>query len=254
MGAMKTMLSRLGALPLAVAAAVGAGCANREDMLADEGEMQDPFQPVNRMTHSFNDGILEFMEPAARVYEDTTPEPARDCISNMFDNLEEPGKAVGHGIAGNAEMVGVSILRFGINTVVGGLGCLDLATDSANLLDEEMDVGLGLRARLGTERSLYLVLPVFGPSSAIDVAGDVIEDPVDPTTYESDRNPYYLSDDASKELAVGVVGAVHARYELLETTDLIDEIALDPYLFVREAYLESRVEAAAEIRDRPTHY
>ena len=47
-------------------------------------------------------------------------------------------------------------------------------------------------------------------------------------------------DDGSAKTAIGVLGVVNARASLLKAGELVDGIALDKYVFYRDAYLQRR--------------
>jgi hypothetical protein len=77
----------------------------------------------------------------------------------------------------------------------------------------------------------YLVLPFFGPKNLRDTVGLFVDYKTDPITYidpTRDRN------------IVRGVRIVNRRSELLETSKILETAALDPYEFVRDAYLQRR--------------
>jgi len=83
----------------------------------------------------------------------------------------------------------------------------------------------------------YVVLPLFGPSTVRDTAalpvdfkGDLVRQ-FDPT---ATRNEMYG------------LRVVDTRANLLGASRVLEDVALDPYTFVRDAYLQRR---RAEIRE-----
>jgi phospholipid-binding lipoprotein MlaA len=75
------------------------------------------------------------------------------------------------------------------------------------------------------------MLPIFGPSSARDTvgwAGDFLTDPVT-----------YIDPSAARYQLSGT-RLVNRRAELLDAGKVLDAAALDPYVFVRDAYLQRR--------------
>jgi len=66
------------------------GCAHRP---ADDPA--DPLEPVNRAVFTFNDKADKYaLRPVAQAYKYAVPEPARNGVTNFFDNLDEPRNAV----------------------------------------------------------------------------------------------------------------------------------------------------------------
>ena len=216
----------------------------------DEYAYQDPFEPANRAVYGFNsvvDGVV--LEPVARGYKKVTPEPVRECVDNITHNLTEPIRAVGNTVAFKFRDAALSGFRFAANTFLGGLGCLDPASDAFHLPEYDTDIGLGLRSTVEPSHQVYIVLPVFGPSTEFDLAGRIGESKLDPVEYENIYNPYWIRSSNAK-LVVQGTRAVSTRSQYLEATDLVKELAFDEYMFVRDSYLEQRKAKAQEIRNR----
>jgi phospholipid-binding lipoprotein MlaA len=93
--------------------------------------------------------------------------------------------------------------------------------------DEDFGQTLG---RWGVPPGPYIVLPVLGPSSARDTVGLVADQFTDPKNYLKDP---YLS------LGLTGLGLLDLRAELLSTDDVLAR-AYDPYVFMRNAYLQRR--------------
>jgi phospholipid-binding lipoprotein MlaA len=92
----------------------------------------------------------------------------------------------------------------------------------------------------------YLVLPLFGPSSFRDGPGLAVDFQLDPVTY------------AAPALRNSLFGLhfVNTRTNLLDTTELLEEVALDKYTFVRDGYLQRRqyrIESEAQQRKLPQY-
>ena len=119
--------------------------------------------------------------------------------------------------------------RFAINSTLGLGGILDVAT-GFGLPHHNNDLGLTF-ARWGNKQSPYLVLPLLGPATIRDAMGETIDFAV--------FMPYpYLNNYA---LIYGLLGLryIDLRAQLMDTEKLMDE-ALDPYVFIRDAYLQNR--------------
>jgi phospholipid-binding lipoprotein MlaA len=76
-----------------------------------------------------------------------------------------------------------------------------------------------------------MVLPFFGPSTVRDTFALPADD------YFSLPNVFREARDANGARALTVV---HTRARLLDASDLMSDVALDKYAFVRDAYLQRR--------------
>jgi phospholipid-binding lipoprotein MlaA len=121
-------------------------------------------------------------------------------------------------------------MRFGMNTVFGFAGFIDIAS-SANLERRSEDFGQTL-GRWGMGPGPYLVLPLFGPSSLRDSTAMLAD--------MQASTQMLLFDHTNDRVAVTVLEVVHRRSTLLGATQLLGEVALDRYQFVRDAYLQRR--------------
>lgn len=86
--------------------------------------------------------------------------------------------------------------------------------------------------RWGVPPGPYVVLPLLGSSTARDTAAT----PVD--MYASLDTQ--LTSGTSATLGVSVLKVVNTRANLLGASQLLDQIALDRYSFIRDAYLARR--------------
>jgi phospholipid-binding lipoprotein MlaA len=78
---------------------------------------------------------------------------------------------------------------------------------------------------------VYLVLPFFGPSTIRDGIGDVVDSTWDPFSLYLEGRDYWVTK------TVDVVNSVSLDKD---TYDAIKQNSLDPYLFVRDAYVQNR--------------
>ena len=95
--------------------------------------------------------------------------------------------------------------------------------------------------RWGVGSGPYLVLPLLGPSTARDGVALAVDRAGAPAALVGGGSTAYW---------ITAVDAVERRAGLLGATDLLDEIALDKYSLVREAYLARRHDA---VQDGATH-
>ena len=198
------------------------GCATHQN--------PDPFEPVNRKLFAFNETVDEYvLAPVARGYRDVVPEMARTGVTNFFNNLRDLWSSVNALLQGDLEKSGQDWMRFSVNTVLGFGGVVDWASPMG--LDphyEDLGQTFGV---WGLEPGAYLVLPFLGSSTA----RDTLALPADFYAYPDQ----WVSPD---EAAYGLLAwrVVNTRANLLDAGQLLSDISLDKYTFVRDGYLQRR--------------
>jgi phospholipid-binding lipoprotein MlaA len=191
---------------------------------------RDPFEPFNRGVMEFNEGVDSLvLKPTATVYRNALPPLIRTGVSNFFSNLSDPWSGVNSALQFKLHDAAENILRFGINTVFGLVGVLDIASE-LNIERHKEDFGQTL-GRWGIPAGPYLVLPLFGPSTARDSVALVLDFNVDPVHWVQPWQPRW---------ALYLTRAVDTRSNLLRAGSVLDEAALDKYSFFRDAYLQRR--------------
>lgn len=218
-------LSRLRAAVLcgAVSLSLLGGCATN-------GNPHDPLEPLNRAVYTFNDGVDHLLiMPAAEFYRVIVPEFARTGISNFFSNINDVIVAVNNLLQGKLAQAGSDVGRVILNSTFGVLGIFDVATE-IGLEKHNEDFGQTL-GYWGIGDGPYLVLPLLGPSSFRDSVGWVGDFYAWPVSY--------VDDDGTRYILIGLRW-VSLRADLLEATKILETAALDPYQFVRDAYLQRR--------------
>lgn len=190
---------------------------------------RDPWERVNRSTYKFNDTLDKaVLRPVAHGYQNVTPQFVRTGVSNFVDNLGYPLVIVNDLLQARLKTFARDTGRLLINTTLGIGGLLDPATP-AGLEKTENDFGLTF-GRWGVPKGPYFVIPFLGPSDVRDGLGRL------PAAYLSPQN--YVNNGWVK-YGIWTVSLLDARYRLLPTDPLIDA-AYDPYLFVKNAYLQRR--------------
>lgn len=212
---------------LATICAVLAGCAAPKTP-----DPRDPWESFNRGVYKFNDGFdRALLKPVAHAYTFVTPEPVRDCVHNIFSNVNDVWAAANSFLQGRGHDGVNTMGRFMFNTTMGIGGCFDVASaNGANKVRNDLGFTLGV---WGLGQGPYLVLPIWGASSVRDgvgLVGDFYADPL--AISQIDNVPLRNS--------LWGLRVVDARAKLLDATDTIDRVALDPYSFIRDAYLQRR--------------
>ena len=102
----------------AAAAVLLAGCAQ---VPPNAGENpSDPYERVNRNIYAFNDSIdRAVFRPVAETYVEWTPEWVRTRVSNVVDNLGDPGNAVNNTLQGKVDRGIESLMAFLVDTTFG---------------------------------------------------------------------------------------------------------------------------------------
>jgi len=197
-------------------------------------EVADPIEPFNRAMFWFNDKLYFYLlKPVARGYR-IVPEPARISVSNFFSNLATPVRLVNALLQFKLGKAGSELARFGVNSTIGLLGLFDPAKSWLNLEKHEEDFGQTL-GRYGIGNGFYLVLPVFGPSSLRDGVGRFGDYFVDPIS-----SPYYCELRNWEQYSLRGWEQVNRISLDRDTYEAIKRETLDPYLFVRNSYLQYR--------------
>jgi phospholipid-binding lipoprotein MlaA len=194
------------------------------------GDPRDPLEGMNRGILAFNDAAdAAVLTPAARAYRAVLPEGLRGAVRNFFTNLDDLWIGVNSLLQGKPADAAGDWMRFAVNSTLGLLGVIDLASE-AGLEKHNEDLGQTL-ARWGVGDGPYLMLPLLGPSTTRDTSAlpvDWLADPVLTARPIAVRN------------SLTAVRFVARREELLDATRTLEEAALDRYVFLREAYLQRR--------------
>jgi phospholipid-binding lipoprotein MlaA len=197
----------------------------------DEVLISDPLEPLNRGIFWFNDKLYFYLvKPVARGYRWAVPEPWRIAVQNVFSNLATPIRFVNAGLQGKFSDAGNELTRFAVNTTIGIGGLFDTAKDHFNIRKKVEDTGQTM-GHYGVGPGFYLVLPVFGPSNARDAVGLLVDSRLDLLYYLAEGRTYWglKAFDKVNDLSIDK-----------DTYEGIKKDALDPYLFVRDAFIQYR--------------
>jgi len=135
-----------------------------------ENSTYDPLEPMNRMTHSFNQGVDKVLvRPFTKGYRAVLPEPPRQGIANAMRNLREPWTFVNDILQLQFLRAGKTLTRFVVNSTFG-VGGLLKASDSLGIEHHSEDLGQTF-AIWGIGDGPFIVLPFLGPSNGRDTIG-----------------------------------------------------------------------------------
>ena len=204
------------------------GCATTQS--ADVGVMYaDPLELVNRPIYLANDFIDQSIgEPVATAYIEYTPHPVRKSVSNFFDNVAYPNTILNSFLQGKTQQGFHGVGRFVVNSTFGLLGIWDMATP-LGLQAHVEDFGQTL-SLWGMNEGAYLVLPFIGPNTVRDAPNLGVNTVTNVLFYTS--NPFVVP--------IVILGFIDERARLNEAVKIRDQVAVEPYLFTREAYRQHR--------------
>ena len=190
----------------------------------------DPWEPLNRSIHAINGGLDKVtLKPLAKGYQIVVPRIMRLGVTNFSKNLRSPLHIINHFLQGKIGSGFKQTGRFVINTTFGIGGLIDVATDAG--IDVEIeDFGQTL-AVWGVPSGPFVIVPFLGSSTLRDATMlplDFLADPLLHYNNSSVRDKVYL------------VRAIDLRARLLSAEELLMKGAYDPYIRIREAYLQRR--------------
>lgn len=187
----------------------------------------DPWEGFNRVVFKFNDTLDTYaLKPIAQGYQFITPQFLEDGIHNMYRNVGDVRNLANNVLQVKPHAAGVDTARLLMNTIVGVGGFFDVGTKMGlQRNDEDFGQTLGY---WGLSSGPYLVLPLLGPSTVRDALG------IYPDSY---AEPYRYMHDVSARNTVAGMKIIDARANLLSAEKLITG---DKYIFIRNAYLQSR--------------
>jgi phospholipid-binding lipoprotein MlaA len=212
-------------LPILLCGVMLTGCATREqygeeiaptrrygDIAATQNYqpqfvVYDPAEGLNKHIYKFNAKLDDYvLIPVVNGYKTVTPEFVRTGVSNFFNNVGEVTNFVNSTLQASPTKAGTTLARFAINTTVGLLGTVDVAT-RIGLNRQQEDFGKTL-GKWGAGDGAYIVLPFFGPSNLRDTTGKI----VDLATLSFIIPNHVERNDAYKVVAYGLM-PLDARYK-----------------------------------------
>ncbi|WP_322993111.1 VacJ family lipoprotein [Limnohabitans sp.] len=193
-------------------------------------DVRDPWEPMNRSVYNFNEALDNAaIKPVAKAYTAVLPSPVRTGIHNFVGNLGDVWTLANTALQLKLQATAETFMRITVNTVFGLGGVLDVATEM-RLEKRKEDFGQTL-GYWGVKPGPYVVLPVLGPSTLRDALATPLDMQGDVTQQFNDQATRHV---------LTVTRVLDVRSSLLESLDVIKAAALDPYSFVRDAYLQKR--------------
>ena len=198
-----------------------------EQATVDTSDPRDPLESVNRVVWDFNWEVLDayILRPVTVAYVSVMPQFARTGLLNAAQNLEEPANLTNNLLQGKVDDGLDSLARFLINSTVGLLGTIDVASKiGLDRKEEQFGETLGV---WGVETGPCLMLPFLGPSDPRSFTGDYVDGFAFPMT---------LIDGGLNFARLGI-SLLETRAQLLDQEAQIEQ-AVDDYAFLKNAYFE----------------
>ncbi len=223
-----TWLCRVGAAVLLPLLMLG-GCAS----LPGEGQNRnDPWESFNRKVFAANEVVDKVaIKPAAQVYQAVVPSVVRVGVDNFFGNIADIWSSANLLLQAKPRASLETGMRVLINTTLGVGGLVDVADDAGLERNGYEDFGQTL-GYWGLRSGPYLVLPLLGPSTLRDTAGLALD--------FKDSGISLVWKEPRDRNGASVLQLLNTRVQLLNASRMLDDIALDKYLLLRDAYLARR--------------
>ena len=172
----------------------------------------DPWEGFNRNMYRFNFYLDTYLFlPVVRGYEFVTPVFLQERVSHFYNNLAEIRTLTNSLLQLKGAESGKTLGRFLTNSTVGLCGLFDPAT-KWGLERQNEDFGKTL-GHWGLDSGPYLVLPVFGPSSARDAGGLAVDSGITYGIYTA-VDPLDNSDnELGVEIGIETLNAVDTRHQ-----------------------------------------
>ena len=218
--------------------AIPASVESKQAEWEDEDEIPhipDPLAPANKMMFHVNDKLYFWvLKPVAQAYSHILPEDFRVVFSNFYDNLRSPSRILNNLLQLRLRSAGNEFIRFCFNSSVGIGGLADAAGDLLDIKKQDADFGQTM-GHHNIGHGFYLILPVLGPSSLRDVIGLAGDWFMHPLTYIG-----------SSDITFGETTGIFMHEKVNDTSfkigdyESFKESAIDPYISMRDAFVQHR--------------
>ena len=198
----------------------------------------DPYESYNRKVFGFNRVVDKVVfRSIAKTYNFITPDFVQARVTNVFSNLDTAITVANDFLQFKVAFAVVDLWRLLINSTLGLGGMFDVA-GKMGFPHHREDFGLTL-AHWGAKQSNYVMTPLLGPSTLRDSFGMVLDLSAFNYAVWMQIKPHWIG-----WTSYGV-DLINMRSRLLVADPLVDG-AFDPYVFVRDAYLQRRKKQIAD--------
>lgn len=207
------------------------GCATTAVEHQTIASKADPYESTNRDIFAFNDSVDSYVaEPISDAYKWVTPQFVQTGIFNFFNNLKNVNIVINDVLQAKFSQSAEDAGRLLVNTTIGLGGLVDVAKDvGLKQNDEDFEQTLAV---WGVPQGPYLVLPLLGSTTVRGIPGAVLDTAANPSSYVG--------------MPIQLVSLLNTRANAQSSLDVVKESALDPYVFIREGYLQTRDHLASD--------
>ena len=212
-----------------------------EEYEEEAPEIADPISLWNKGMFHFNDKFYFWvLKPVTKGYSAVVPKDMRVAVSNFFYNVATPVRFVNNLLQLKMKNAGNELVSLVVNSTLGIGGLGNVAKDKFNIQSHKEDFGQTI-GRYGIGHGFYIVWPLVGPSSMRDTVGLAGDWLLNPLTW---LTPNTLTNAE----AAGVVAAetVNKTSFRIGDYEAFKESAVDPYVGMRDAYIQYRNKAVKE--------
>jgi phospholipid-binding lipoprotein MlaA len=206
----------------------------------------DPLEGLNRRTLRLNQSLDRwFFNPVVKAYGWVLPNRVKRAVRRVLANFNSPAVVINDLLQREWTDAATAVARFTVNSSVGIGGIFD-AAQSIGLEEHISDFGQTL-ALGGVVSGPYIVLPAFGPITARDGIGLVVDTFLRPTTLIFGPGGTFIIYSAIH----GTTAGIAIREAKAEAIEALEESSVDYYAALRHAYYQNRT---AQIWDRREHH
>jgi len=218
-------------LALLIGALFLGGCATTAVQQQGIASKADPYEDINRKVFTFNDTVDNYVaKPISDAYKWVTPQFLQTGIFNFFNNLKNVDIIINDVLQAKFAQSAEDTGRLLVNTTLGLGGLVDAAQDlGLKQNDEDFEQTLAV---WGVPRGPYLVLPLLGSTTARGIPGAILDTAANPSSYVG--------------APIQLVSLLNTRANAQSSLDFVKEGALDPYVFIREGFLQTREHLASD--------
>ena len=233
---------------------------NQDNLLEDEEdpilaaerkrrEAQDPYSSYNRSMTNFNLKLLYFISPASTWYSTETPNAYRKALTNHVQNLTEPFNFLYSLLQLKIDVALTALSRFFINSTVGILGFVDVASEMGVKYElEDLD---NVLATYGVPDGPPIVLPFYSFHSVRSAVARIAELSIFTLKLYPEAKDLLINPE-NTGVDYGDYAAIYrfAHTSLLTAYNAEQSLKLNPgtddYTFIRDAFLDIRYKSESD--------
>ena len=203
---------------------------NTSIKLEDSSDIKDLFPKTSESIHNFNIKLLYTFKPSLDLYKQQKNNTIHKGLSNFFKNLKEPLTASNSLLQLDFSNTFNSLGRFVINSTIGLLGTIDIAS-KIGLKKDERDFGKTL-STWGMSSNGFFVSPLYAQTTTRDFTGIIVDSTLNPINFFFS---WYLT------LFINISSKLFDIYDGYELILSTHETSIDSYATFKTMYLQYRI-------------